>query len=349
MAPLSARGAKRIVVIDWSMIGDLIMLSPCIRAIRAANPEAHLALLGQPNSIVTYKAHPAVNQLIPYDRSKGELYFPPFLAAVRELREGRFDTAYIFHNSIGSALMAAMGGVRQRIGYAHEGRDLLLTKRLKQPAERMHLMQVKAEMLRQAGIEVSDLREEVLIDEQRAQRWVKDHLDLKLGYSRPLIAVSLGSTMEQKRWSAESLNELLNLFPLSSADFVLIGAPSEKPLYEGVYSYSNSVTNLVGQTTIEELSWLIDRADMYIGADSGPMHIALGRSKAVLGLFGPSDPKRCGPFDYPNARVIRSERICSACEARLGKQMRQCLHTISPAEVYSAARELLAAVPLWKS
>jgi lipopolysaccharide heptosyltransferase II len=333
---------QRIVVIDWSMIGDLIMLSPCIAAIHHAFPEAHLAVLGTPLSIATYRAHPAVSELIPYDRSHGDWHIPSFMDAVRRLRAGHFDLGYLFHNSIGSALMAKLGGVKQRIGYRFEGRDLLLTGRVRLPEERMHLIELKANLLRASGVEVPEpLAEELYIDEKRAGVWLRENLGPNFGRTRPIVAVSVGSTVEHKRWSASSLNKFLNMFPVNSVDFVFLGSPAERPLYEGVYSYNNTVVDLVGQTTIEELTWVIDKSDLFVGPDSGPVHIAVARHRPVVALFGITDPRRCGPLNYEMAVVIRSEEICTSCESRLGKHMHQCLHTIAPEEIYSAAEEQL--------
>ncbi|MBN2082458.1 glycosyltransferase family 9 protein [bacterium] len=334
--------AKRIVIIDWSMIGDLIMLSPCVNAIREQYPDAHLAILGQPLSISTYKHHSGVNELISYDRSKGDYDLDSFKHTVRQLRAGKFDLAFIFHNSLGSALMAWLGRVRQRIGYRYECRDLLLTRRFKLPEKRQHLIETKADLLRACGISLSSLAEEVHIDEASAKKWLREKLGPNFGRSRPVIAVSIGATKEYKQWSADGLNTFLNRFPVNSADFVFIGAPSERKLYEGVYSYNNTVVDLVGQTTIEELTWVLDRADLFVGPDSGPMHLAIGRKTPVVALFGPTDPARCGPYRYERSVVVRAERICRSCESKSGRNMRQCLHTIDPEESYYAAVGLLA-------
>ncbi len=324
------------------MIGDLIMLSPCIGALHTAYPAAHLAILGTPASIATYRAHPAVSELIPYDRSHGDWHVPSFMDTVRRLRAGRFDLAYIFHNSIGSALMAKLGGVKQRIGYRYEGRDILLTGKVRIPEERMHLMEMKANLLRASGIEVAEpLREELYIDEQSAGAWLKEKLGPNFGRTRPIVAVSIGSTVEHKRWSAQSLNEFLTLFPVNSADFIFLGSPAERAQYDGVYSYNNTVVDLVGQTTIEELVWVLDRVDLFVGPDSGPVHMSVARNRPVVALFGPSDPRRAGPLNYDRAEVIASESICAACQARLGKQMQHCLHAIPAGEIYAAASRLL--------
>ncbi|MCH7472869.1 glycosyltransferase family 9 protein, partial [bacterium] len=309
---------KRIVIIDWSMIGDLIMLSPCVRAIRQRFGEAYIALLGQPGSIAAYKRHPGLNELIPYDRSHGDLDLASFRTTVAALRERRFDLAFIFHNSFGSALMAAAGRVPQRIGYRHELRDLLLTRRFRLPEEPWHLIEIKANLLSQYGIEVEDLSEEVYIDEGQAGRWLKETLGPNFGRSRPMVAVSMGATLKQKIWPSEILNEMLNMFPVNSCDFVFTGTPAERALFEGVYSYNNTVVDLVGQTTLEELTWVLDRADLYIGPDSGPVHLAVARQTPVVAIFGPTDPKRCGPYNCKSAVTIRAERICSICEPQYG-------------------------------
>jgi lipopolysaccharide heptosyltransferase II len=333
---------QRIVIIDWSMIGDLIMLSPSVAAIRANFPQAHVALLGQPTSIAAYANHPAINELIPYDRSQGDLNIASFRHTLQILRDGKFDRAYIFHNSIGSALMAWLGGVRQRIGYRHELRDLLLTTRLHKPELRQHLIEDKADLLRLAGLEVANLVEEVYIDQQEAERWIHKTLGPNFGRNRPIVALSIGATRVFKQWHAAGVNALLNCFPINSCDLLFLGAPNERSMFEGVYSYNNTVVDLIGQTTLKELAWVLDKVDLYIGPDSGPMHIAIGRQTPVVALFGPTDPARCGPFRYPKSRVIRSERICPQCDKQFGKVVRQCVHLIESEQVYAAADELLS-------
>lgn len=327
------------------MIGDLVMLSPCVRAIRARYPEAHLAVLGQPASISTYRLDPAVNELISYDRSKGDWNFAAFSQTLAQLRQGRFDLAFIFHNSFGSALMARLAGVKQRIGYRNELRTFLLSKSYDKPDFRQHLIEEKAFLLQSYGVEVRDYSEKVYIDEARAKDWLKEKLGPNFGRSRPIVAVSLGATVEHKRWPLESFNKLLNLFPVNSVDFVFLGSPAERVLYEGVYSYNNTVVDLVGQTTIEELTWVLDKADLFIGPDSGPVHLSVARQRPVVVLFGPTDPARCGPFQYANAAIVRADSICSRCDALYGRQLqfRTCLHTITAQQLYDAATGLLAA------
>ena len=201
-----------------------------------------------------------------------------------------------------------------------------------------------ATMFSSRGFEVmlQDLTEEIPMDNAGAKSWLREKLGPNFGRTRPVIAVSIGATEDYKHWSADGLNTFLNRFPVNSADFIFTGAPTERSLYEGVYSYNNTVVDLVGQTTVEELTWVLDRADLFVGPDSGPMHLAIGRQTPVVALFGPTDPARCGPYMYEKSVVVRAERICPRCEVQYGTHMRQCLHTIDPEEAYYAAVGLLA-------
>jgi lipopolysaccharide heptosyltransferase II len=339
---LAVRPIRRIVVIDWSPIGDLIMLSPCIRAIHSYYPEAHLALLGRPSSIAPYSSHPAVNELILYNRASGDLDLHAFSQTLAQLKRGKYDLAFVFHNSFGSAMMAWLAGIRQRVGYRRELRDLLLTRRFRVPDRRQHMLETKADLLRLSGVPVSNVHTEVFIDEQKAARWLRDKLGPNFGRNRPVIAVGLGASAVYKQWSSEGLNTYLSQFPVNSCDFVFIGSHDDRRLFEGVYSYNNTVVDLVGQTTIEELAWVMDRVDLYVGPDGGPVQLAIGRNKPVVALHSATDPALCGPYGYEPSVAIRSPRICHACDARFGKHVRQCLHTIDPQDAYIASIGLLA-------
>lgn len=325
------------------MIGDLVMLSPAVHAMRRAYPAAHIAVLGQPSSISVFQRNPAVNQLIPFNRSgpRKEWNIPAFMAAVAEIRAGRFDLAVIAHNSIGSALMCWLGRVRQRVGYSGEFRDRLLTLAVPRGSEREHLVSARLRLVAACGVEVEDRREEVFIDEEAARRWLKEKLGPNFGRSRPIITLSLGATVPHKQWTDAEANRLLNMLPLNSCDIVFVGTPAERAYFEGVYSYNNTVVDLVGETTIEELTWVLDRADLHIGPDSGPMHLAIGRGTPVVALFGGTDPARCGPFCFEQARVVRAHKCCVDCERKYGRFIAACTHTILADEVYAAADELL--------
>jgi lipopolysaccharide heptosyltransferase II len=334
---------RRIVIIDWSMIGDLVMLSPAVDSICEYYPDAEISILGAPNSISVYKHHPRIKELLPYDRSKGDWDVGNFMAAVRLLRARSFDLGFLFHNSLGSAAMARLGGVRRRVGYCNEMRDLLLTDKLHMSDVPQHLIETKLDLLRQFGLEPRSTREVVHIEEGRARKWLRDKLGPNLGRTRPIVGISLGATRDYKMWTGKGMEALINKFPVNSVDFVFLGAPHERALFEGVYSYNNTVVDLVGETTIEELTWVLDKLDLYIGPDSGPMHLATARDTPVVALFGATNPSVCGPYLYEKSRIIRSDNICSECDKTQGKNIRACLHTIKPELVYAAATELLTA------
>jgi lipopolysaccharide heptosyltransferase II len=326
------------------MIGDLVMLSPAIHALRSSYPDSEISILGQPASIAVYKQHPGITELIPFDRSRGDLNIPAFMQAVKTLRSRRFDLGIVSHNSFGSALMTRLGGVRQRIGYSAEGRDFLLSRAVRGSTEREHLISNKLRLIAALGIEVEDRREEVFINEEAAKAWIKDKLGPNFGRNRPIVTISLGSTVDHKQWTGSELNRLLNMLPVNGCDLVFVGTPKERALFEGVYSYNNTVVDLVGETTIEELTWVLDRAALHIGPDSGPMHLAIGRGTPVIALFGGTDPARCGPFCAENARVIRSHRCCTECQRKFGRVIVACTHTIGASEVFDAALDLLPAL-----
>lgn len=242
--------------------------------------------------------------------------------------------------------MAALGGVKQRVGYSAEARDFLLTRALSRTDElRQHLISKNLQLVAACGVEVEDRREEVFIDTEASSSWLREKLGPNFGRNRPIVSISLGSTIEHKQWSSNELNRLLNMLEVNSCDLVFVGGPHERPLFDAVYSYNNTVVDLVGSTTITELSWMLDRADLHVGPDSGPMHLAIGRATPVVALFGGTDPARCGPFCFDAARVVRSHRVCTSCGRKYGRIIAACTHTISAEEVHAAMTELLRS---WK-
>jgi heptosyltransferase-1 len=326
--------AERILVVDLAMIGDLLCATPSLSAIRAAYPDSKISVLASQTSAPALAGNPNVNEVIGIDKKSAfRLPFRIFQTAAA-LRKRKFEIAFLLHNSIGSAIVAWMAGIKHRVGYATEGRGNLLTIRVALPKERQHLIEQRLSLLRKSGLDAPLQMPAYFVDSSRVSESLSRLLP-SLDPGRPMVVLAVGSTWPTKIWPRKNVQAFLNKLPVGSVCIILVGAPGEESLAEGLNSISVPVYNLVGKTTIEELGHVISRADAVIAPDSGPMHIAEGLGKPTIGLFGPTDPKICGMVHSAGVH-IQPHMSCLCCWEKKCKNRTFCMAEISPDSVIDA-------------
>jgi len=142
---------EKILVIDLAMIGDLLCATPALSALRAAYPSASISLMASDSSASILKYVPEIDEFFAIKKKAVFRSLVEFVAAVRMLAERKFGVVFLFHNSIGSALLARFAGIRHRVGYATELRGSLLTFPVALPLEKMHLVEQRLNLLRKVG------------------------------------------------------------------------------------------------------------------------------------------------------------------------------------------------------
>lgn len=334
---------SKILVVDLAMIGDLVCSIPALNAISLRFPRAEISVLASESSLQILKHLPVVANAIPVNKKRVFSNPGAFFSKVKQLRTAKFDVAFLFHNSIGSAILASAARIPHRIGYATEMRSNLLTLPIAAPQERLHLVEARTSLLRRAGIEASTFAPSFELKGDQVQE-ICERVLPELDTSRKLVLVAVGSTWPTKIWPKERVKALLNKLPVGSCSVGLIGGPGEEHLAEGLSSLSVPIYNLAGKTTLEELIHLIGRCDLLITPDNGPMHIAEALGKPVIGLFGPTDPKLCGML-HDKAIHIQPNSPCICCWEKKCKYKSFCMNEIGEQEVLDFALRILNEIP----
>ncbi len=334
---------SRILVTDLAMIGDLVCAIPALKALAVKYPNAELHVLASDTSAHILKYVPEVAGVIPV--SKKNVFGNPIelIKTAKSLRRTGFDAAFLFHNSIGSALIAWLAGIPQRMGYATEMRSNLLTIPVAPPAERLHLTDERTNLLRRLAIPAKNEPPALNLETSKAYE-ICSRLLPEFDLSRNLVLIAVGSTWPTKIWPKERIQALLNKLPVGSCSVALIGGPGEEQLASGLSSLSIPVYNLAAKTTLEELIHLIAVCDLLITPDNGPMHIAEALDRNVIGLFGPTDPKLCGML-HEKAVHIQPDSPCKCCWEKKCKYRTFCMSEIGEEEVLDAALRILDKIP----
>jgi heptosyltransferase-2 len=325
------------------------MSLPALRAIRGRWPQAEVALLARPWVAELYRDQECADRLLVYDSSArhGGIWGRERLA--RELRNERFDVAILLQNAFEAAWLVRRAGIPERIGYSRDGRGWLLTRPVAVPEPGdtpPHQSYYYMELLRRARwIESLPKLESIQLRVPEEAR-NKAEQRLQAAGARPgavRIALAPGAAYgSAKCWLPERYAALADgLIAAYDADVIFFGALREREMVERIErSMHGRAINLVGGTSIGELPALLRACRLFVGNDSGAMHVAAAVGLPVIGIFGPTDAEATRPVT-PLFTLIREPVFCSPCLLRHCPIDHRCMKRITAEQVFHAARARL--------
>ena len=358
---------RRILVIRLDLIGDLVLSLTVVRALKRTYPAAEIDLLAIPASAKVAQFDPNLSEIITYDpniwRRPKALFQPKNWRAAGELRRKLHARHYDLAVSVyanWAAVLAVLSGAKRRVGYGPEGYPGFMTDsrpggipgrwRHWSPLDNKHEVDYCLALAQAAGAAITpaDRIPRLFIDEQTRQEVEQLLLQEGLQPRKPLIACHINSNNGQsKRWPIPYWATLIDrLIREQGAQVVLTGAPGDLPQIESVTRrMSEKTINLAGKTSLTQLAALLQRADLLISGDSGPLHIGVACDTPIIGIYGPTNPSLGGPVS-PDATILRSEIWCSPCyNARDTADCRfyttQCMKNITPNQVLATIHEKL--------
>ncbi len=353
---------KRILVIRLDLIGDLVLSTVTIRTLKRTYPDAEIDLISVPASAKVIQGDPDLTHILAYDPN---IWRRPaaFLRRqnwhelrllLKTLRTREYDLTVSLFGRWASTL-ASLSGAPRTLGFRGECFPGLLTDTVPgkhwQPGEHKHEVDYCLALAQAAGATVSpeDRYPHLSVLPQTHLEIAKLLADQDIQTDRPLIACHVSANNGQsKRWPVPYWATLLDrLSREANAQVVLTGAPNDLPLIEKITRRMRTQPcNLAGKTNLTQLVALLQRADLMISGDSGPMHMACAVETPVIAIHGPTDPALSGPVS-PYATILRSDIWCSPCyTAKDTADCRffttQCMKDILPAQVFTIAQEKLS-------
>jgi heptosyltransferase-2 len=328
------------------------MAIPALRAVRARFPEARIAIVARPYVADIYRGQKICDHLIPYDPKGLHAGLSGSERLARELRAQEFDVALLLQNAFDAAWLAWRAGIPERIGYARDGRSLLLTKKIPVPQRGEippHEQFYYLELLRRVGwIESLPSESFVRLDITEDQRQRAEQTLSAAGAREnvPRIAIGAGASYgSAKCWPPERFAGFVNRFRLhTDADVILFGTASEQRVSEAIAAgIEGPSISLVGKTAVAELMALLSQCQLFVGNDSGAMHVAAAVGLPVVAIFGPTDPQGTAPITS-RCTVVQERPYCSPCFLRRCPIDHRCMTSVTPDAVESAARGWLRSV-----
>ncbi len=338
---------RKILVRATNWVGDAVMSLPALRALRVRFPEAEIAILAKPWVADLYHRESFCDRMIPYTpKTLGEKW-----NAGRALAKEQFDCAILLQNAFEAALVAFAARIPARIGYARDGRGLLLTQAIAVPRkgeipphERFYYL----ELLRRAGI-LDSLPESdgIRLDCAAAAREAGLERFRELGLNGGVIGMSPGAAYgTAKQWIPEHFAAAATRVALETgAQVAIFGSKDERELCARIaaiiaHDISAPVKNFAGETTLGQFIDLAAACRVYLTNDSGGMHIASALGVPTVAIFGATNDVTTGPTG-PLARVVREPVECSPCLKRECPIDHRCMTRVSAERVALAALDLL--------
>ena len=273
---------------------------------------------------------------------------------IRDLRSEHFDLAVLFQNAFQAAWIAWRAGIPARIGYARDGRGLLLTDAVPVPLRGAygHEAYYYLQLLFRAGLierpePAKPLGEARLALRDAELLWAAKRLQaLRLDGPRCLIGIHPGASFgPAKRWPPERFAALGDrLVGALRADVLIFGSAAEIPLAESIaQAMKHAPTVLAGKTTLTQMLALLAHCQLVFTNDSGPMHLAAAIGLPLVAVFGSTDERATGPTSAV-ARVVKHPVECSPCGLRNCPIDFRCMQNVTVESVLNTALELLAQV-----
>ena len=333
---------RNILAIKLRYLGDVLLATPTLHALKAAYPMARLSVLVNRGTDAILRANPDVDEIIPLDRGS-------ILQQTRfawEIRRRGFDTVVDLTDGDRAAFLSRISGAPVRIGFNAEERwtGRCYTTVVRPDAEAHRIERDLAALVPLGAVSRDGVPRLRLTPEDEAK---VEQLAGQLGLARDRswVVIQPGARYWFKAWPPERFAELADrLNDRFGSQILVAGSPDEEPLTQSVVRQANSrPVAIAGRSDVRTLAALLKRSALFVGNDTGAMHIAAAMGTPVVGLFGPSNPREWGPRGGP-AEVIYKGLDCRICfhpTCQRGEE--NCMKLITVEEVMAACRRLFQA------
>jgi lipopolysaccharide heptosyltransferase II len=351
-----------ILLVRLRLIGDVVFTTPAIRALRRRFPDAQLTYVVEPSAAPVVAHNPHLTHIIVTPHLRGWARVREDWRLARRLRAQRFDLAIDFHGGPRSAWLTRASGARRRVGYDIDGRKWMYTEAVHRPRglHPRHSVENQWDLLRAIDPAWTDgpdpARDAVeMVAGAEADAAVAARLaQWQVPASARVIVLHVSAGNPFRRWPETAFANVVTSLVRQSPDrWVLVtSGPSDQAAASRVVQHARSAAGdaagrviEAGDLSLAELRALVGRAALYIGGDSGPLHVAATTLTPIVGLYGPTLAERSAPWrdrTIPVVSIDAGSLECRPCDQRVcAPGDFRCLTGISAATVTAAADRLL--------
>jgi heptosyltransferase-2 len=318
---------NKILLIQLWGIGETILVLPSLTALRKKFPKAEINVLATNRNYDVFYNNKNINNII-------KLNLDPFsILSFIFNNIGKYDLVVDFEEYLNISSIISFFTGNYRIGYSHNSRSKLYDEKVKYN-DKQHCMQTFLDLVQKVGASYKDnklvklnysINDKSIIDKflKNKKIWEKDYL---IG-----IAPGAAESAKSRMWPSEKYSELINtLLRTKKNKIILIGNEEEKTLIDKIIKNlknKNRVLNTAGLFDLKAVFYLIEKCNLFVGNDAGPMHIAAAQGTKTVGLFGPNLPVRFGPYGKNNKVIYKGDNCqYSPCINVHKGQVPDCLY-----------------------
>jgi heptosyltransferase-3 len=337
---------RSILVIKLKHIGDVLLATPAIHALKAAYPSARIHALVTRGTEPMLARNLDLDEVIPYDRPRGRgiARWREELRLVRRLRALRPDLVVEMGKGDREAILGFCSGAARRVGFdaGRSGllrRNLLLTHRVTRTG-REHIVEGDLKLVEALGIAAPDRRLRLSVGPEDAAAADRILAAAGVGPGDPLAIVHPVSKWLFKCWRDEGMAAVMDHLAARGLTVAVTSGPEAREARKArrILALARCpAVDLIGRLSLEQLAAVLDRSCLFLGVDSAPMHMAAAVGTPVVALFGPSGEHNWGPWGEGHV-VVRKDMFCRPCgqDGCNGTKRSDCLELITEAEVIAA-------------
>jgi len=329
---------NRIIIVQTAFIGDVIIITPLIRAIKELYPKSILDVMVIPQTAGVLENNPNINEIILFDKRKNKVV--SFIKTLLQLKKNKYDIAITPHSSVTTGLLLKYAKIKMRIGFDRWSAAKYLTDKVPHP-DGIHKTLKNLSLLSLLSDKTFSNQTELFPSEAMLAKADGLLLELKTKTNR-LIAIAPGSVWFTKKWPTGYYKLLAEQLVKNNFGVVLIGSKDENRICEEVLPSKNGI-NLAGELSLLESAAVISKCDLMICNDSGALHIANAMQTDLFAFFGPT-VQSIGYFPFRKKDFIfERDMKCRPCGSHGGKQCHlghhECMKMITPEVVLKKVLE----------
>lgn len=331
---------KKILVVTVNWLGDSIMTTPVFQALKEKYPESFLAVMGPSRVQGVFLNNPFIDQFIAFDERSTHKSLWAKLKFIKMLKSKGFTSVFLIHRSFTRLLICFLAGIHQRIGFARRKNNLLLTKKVVLPKLKLHRGDLYLYLFEKSEVEVKKRLPQIFVSQHTQQRVNELFKQLKIE-DKMCIGINPCANWDLKCWPREKFAALADLCVAElKAEVIFIGAEKEKPLVQRVIVLiKNSVLNLCGKTTLEELAALISNLFLFVSNDSGPAHMSAALGVPTVVLFGPTSQELTAPRGE-KVFIVKEKVSCDIPCYKKECADNVCMQNITVEQVFAVIKEI---------
>lgn len=348
---------RRVLIIRLSAIGDVARTLPALRALRSRFPSAYIAWVVEDSAHDLLQDHPDLDRVFVVKRRewtekivKGHRLLEPLQEAralCRAIRGDHFDMVLDFHGILKSAVISILSGAPLRVGlsrkYCKEGNYLFTNRHIDVGSTALNRIERNIRFIRFLGIDSGN--HDPIVPVTGEDREVIDAFLQEKGLAgrTPLIAIHPGTSSKTlyKRWDPQSYARVADkLIEEHQAAVVWTWGPGESETVSSIVAGMRHHSTVACRLRLRQLAELFRRCDLFLGSDSGPMHIASLVKTPVVVIYGPTDHRVNAPYEHTPHLVLRKDLPCSPCRKRDCSSV-ACMTAVTPEEVIDGVVQLL--------